>query len=230
MSPAEHLAEQFARWEARGRGWLFWGHPVRPEPPFAPFPGYRLPLLSDVDDGRQHTLLSGFIQWLSRKLTGGARASPEVSEDDEPSESADDIGARSDISSELQVTLPLDSKVPCGVAERLLVGLGACRRPLSFEVIGLSERVVLQFACDRRDESHVRAQIEAHFPDGVVASREGFLGSEWQRLESAPTVVVEFGLSREFMLPLAQERDGDLLVGLAGTLGQIGEGSWRCSR
>src|SRR6266516_4172325 len=65
----EQLTEQFHEWELRGRGWQVFDEPVFPEPPFRPFLGHYLPEAPPQDDGRNSTVLSSFIQKLSRKLS-----------------------------------------------------------------------------------------------------------------------------------------------------------------
>jgi hypothetical protein len=225
-SLAERLSEQFYGWEQRGRGWLLWDHPVRPEPPFAHFNGYHLPDCERGDDGRKQTLLSGFVQWVSRKLAGERNAKPDREEAEDDAEGLDDIlASESDAPLELQVTLPRDTKLADGGAERFLLSLGSCHAPLAFEVIGTSDESVIQITCAERDLGHVRSQLRAHFPEASVKEADRRLTSEWDRLDGAKTVVVEFGLSREFMLPLAgaQSFGGDLLVGIAGTLEEVQE-------
>ena len=67
-SVEERLAEQFYAWEVRGRGWQVWEEPVEPEPPYAPFQ-WQLECgkaCESLDDGRQHTLISGVIDSLHR--------------------------------------------------------------------------------------------------------------------------------------------------------------------
>ena len=45
-------------------------------------------------------------------------------------------------------------------------------------------------------------QLAAHFPEVVVTEQAGFLVNRWHESRAGETVVVEFGLCREFILPL----------------------------
>ena len=64
LSLAEQLSLNFYRWERRGRGWDVWDYPVELEPPYEPFLHryYQVPTSKPYDDGRYHTLVSGFIE------------------------------------------------------------------------------------------------------------------------------------------------------------------------
>jgi hypothetical protein len=220
---AEQLATQFYEWEQRGRGWLLWDEPVRIEPPFQPFPGYRLPATeSGDDDGRRQTWLSGFVQWASRALIG--KRKPPTSPEPEEAEGIDAILlSDSAIPVELQVTLPPDATMGDDAIGRFLLSLGSCRSPLSFELIGLADETVIQFACGPSDLNYVRGQLQAHFPDAVVKPPKQSFTNRWENLAHSKVAVIEFGLSREFVLPLFAP-EGDLLIGLAGAMEELDEG------
>lgn len=112
----ERLAEQFYRWELRGRGWQVWDQPVEPEPPYAPFVWRAECGCAELDDGRQHTLVSGLINWLHRKITRGASASSlRAQDEDEPEPQA--LQARGQLV-ELRVHVPSDSDVDAGTVEQ----------------------------------------------------------------------------------------------------------------
>jgi hypothetical protein len=228
-SLTERPCDQFYKWESRGRGWILWDNPVRPEPPFTPFVGYELSRDSIVDDGRAQTWMSGLTQWVSRLLLGNRQSDIEDRDSEEPAaaeqlQSLEWVDPLSLI--ELQITLPSSSKVVAETAEQFILSVAACRHPLTFEVIGLPEETILQFVCADTDAGHVRAQLQAHFPDASLKENDRMLADRWEDLNEAKSVVIEFGLSREFLLPLAGARElgGDLLVGLAATMEQITEG------
>jgi hypothetical protein len=228
-SLSERVSEQFHHWESRGRGWLLWEEAVRPEPPFTPFLGYELSQTTAQDDGQVQTWISGLTQWVSRLLVGKppAEAEPDDSADlpeEEEQQRLELVQPAALV--ELQVTLPAASKMAAGTAEQFLLSVAACRHALTFEVVGLPEETILQFVCADTDASHVRAQIQAHFPDAGIAENDHLLIKRWEDLDVAKSVVIEFGLSREFMLPLADSGtlDGDFLIGVAATMEQVTDG------
>jgi len=121
---------------------------------------------------------------------------------------------------EVQVILPVDGKVSPDVFERFLSNLSESREALTFEVLGTSEKISVQFAVHPDDTAHVRRQLQAHFPEAVVLVDSGILKSAWYAEEDSETAVVEFGLAREFMLPLSAD-SGDLLVGITAALTEL---------
>jgi hypothetical protein len=203
-----------------------WENPVRPEPPFRPFLGYEFSGDSAEDDGRTQTWMSGLTQWVSRLLLGNGPSKIEDRESDgapaeEEHERLECVEPAALV--ELQITLPSSAKVVAETAEQFILSVAACRHPLAFEVIGLPEETIVQFVCADIDAGHVRAQLQAHFPDASLKENDRLLTDRWDDLDKAKSVVIEFGLSREFMLPLtnAQALGGDLLVGLAATMEQV---------
>jgi hypothetical protein len=217
-SVEEKLTEQFYAWELRGRGWQLWDVPVAPEPPFRPFYGHYLPEEPMIDDGRRPTALSRFAESFRRKPEQAAVAAPVEMEGIEPEP---DVLFRDNLI-ELQIALPADFQVSKVTAEQFLLNLAYCSEPVSFELIGSTDAIQVQLAVAEPDADSVQAQLEAHFPDAVVTQQRGVLEREWQRAD-AEGVIVDFGLSHEFMLPLATIRQlsVDPLIGITGALGQL---------
>ena len=67
IGKSERRSREFLEWEARGRGFQVWAHPVLPEPPFRPFLG-GITGAPPIDDGRKSTFLSGLLRQLSERL------------------------------------------------------------------------------------------------------------------------------------------------------------------
>ena len=72
-----------------------------------------------------------------------------------------------------------------------------------------------------RDADQVREQIRAYFPDAVLSESPGLLAGTWN--PSADSVVVDFGLSQEFMRPLKAfgRLEADPLIGIIGALSDL---------
>ncbi len=209
---AERLTEQFYAWELRGRGWQEFADPVVLEPPFRPFPGYFLPPIKD--DGHRPGLLG--------RLLAPRRPEPAIPEIEEPEpetfESAEALV-------EWAVSLPSDAVVKAESAERFLLALSAAELPLAFEIVGLPESLTVQVVSRAPDQGLLPNQLRAFFPEvGVQAEPEG-LRHAWTR-SAGETVLVQFGLAREFMLPLTSFRslDPDPLLPLFGALAELEPG------
>jgi hypothetical protein len=216
----ERLAAQFYLWERRGRGWQLWSYPVELEPPFRPFLFHYVEPGPAVDDARKPTVLSSFVDGI---LGRSSAFPPPAPVEEEPELDPEPLFAEGPLV-EFQVALPAGTKVAKEAAERLLASLTYASRPIGFEVVGVPNVIVTQFACADNDRGQLAQQLAAHFPESSVAEREGFLAEHWDRRK--PSVVIDFGLSRECMVPLRSVRgfEVDPLIGIMGALAGIREG------
>jgi excisionase family DNA binding protein len=125
---------------------------------------------------------------------------------------------------EVQVVLPPDTKITKDAASQFVMSVGHLSWPASFEIIGTSESIIVQLAASPWDRQHLREQLQAYFPEGLLSERGGYLEALWDRTGRKETAAVEFGLSKEFMRPLRSfERfDPDPLVGVIGAMGELG--------
>lgn len=222
LSIAEQLTEQFYLWEQRGRGWQVWDYPVELEPPFEHF-HFRLHTWQPVDDGRKHTILSQMVETLTRARTGWIHAKADVDSHEPPSPITPTLFEDDSPLCEIGIAMPPDEGVTGEQAEQFLLSLALCHDPVSFEVVGMSERVTVQIACREADLAVVEGALKSYFPSAVLQRQStSVLGC----LPPEQTLVVEFGLSEEFMRPLkpALSFDPDPLVGFVGGMEGIQDG------
>ena len=212
----DHLSDQFYNWELRGRGWQVFDGPVRPEPPFLPFFGHFVSDPQAVDDGRRPTFLSALVQ----KLTQSSNNSPETPESEEEPQPTP-CGRESII--EIEVSVPDKLNASRDVIELFLASLSLCNEPVAMEMIGTPGSVLFQFATSESDADLVRRQLQAHFPEATCHIREATLERAWQGCDGEDAIAVEFGLAREFMLPLASTKH-DPFVGIIGALAELSSG------
>ena len=214
---AEQLTTNFYVWEERGRGWDLWDSPVELEPPFEPF-YHSYPSPYAIDDGRKPTKLSSFADSVKR-FFGKSSESTNAVIPEEPSNplSPFPFECHFDIK-ELAIGLPVTEKVTPEYAEELLLNLGSCSWPLSFEVIGGRDAISVQLACREPDLVHVRQQFQAYYPE--VSSRQGVGLQSILDQKSKQTVIVDCALDQEFMRPLRMFRsfDPDPSVGVYAVL------------
>src|SRR6185295_5037239 len=135
-SRLEERIRHFYKWERRCRGRDSYPYPVSLEPPFVRcwFLSHATPV---VDDGRHHTLLSGFLERCSKKREEPA-SQPEI-EEPEPEPADEDDGEPV----ELRVLLPKDLSVTSALSEGWLKSLAAVRSPLSMELVGSGGQVAV---------------------------------------------------------------------------------------
>jgi len=214
----EKLTEQFYAWESRGRGWLVFDSPVALEPPYRPFDGHYLPPGSMSDDGRKHTLISSLAERLGRLIH---TQPPEIAEEsiEEP---LPDLLSRDSLI-ELQASLPAEISTSREAFAQFLMHASLCSEPLAFELIGRPESVTMQFAAHPTDAQHLFTQMQAHFPAMYLTPSDRSLEDAWCVSENNEAAVVEFGLSQEFMIPLASMK-ADLFTGLIASLADAKSG------
>jgi len=223
---SEQLTRNFYRWEKRCRGWQFWYDVVELEPPFEPFFYHGLSFQAAVDDGRRPTFLSSLVERLRSCLTGSSKtreilipSMPDMLDEPEPALFEDSSALRS-----VTISLSPKQKVFIDYAEELLLNLSSCLLPLSFEVIGTVQSTSVQLVCREPDLQQVRQQLSAYFPEAVIYTQGQTLESLWDN--NKETVVVDFGLSQEFMRPLRTFRnlEPDPLTGIIGAMEDLAEG------
>jgi len=224
LTLSEQLTRDFYRWEKRCRGWQFWSDVVELEPPYEPFYYHWVPALPVIDDGRRPTFFSSIIERVRRRLKGSSSPMPASTDDSSPEELEPDLFDNSSTAYEMTISLLPEQKVPLDYAENLFLNLSLCSMPLSFEIIGTSQSSSVQFSCREPDLMQLRQQLNAYFPDAVVYKEGQSLECLWDSDKHA--VVVDFGLSQEFMRPLRTYRhlDPDPLTGIIGALEDLQEG------
>jgi hypothetical protein len=217
VSTAEELTEAFYAWELRGRGWQTYPYPVCLEPPFRPFPGHYPPRPAAIDDSRRETTLSGFIG----RLLGKREEAPVEEEEPEPEPTpfTSDTPLR-----EIRITLPAKAAGPAAVAESFLLATNSALYPLAFELVAAHGTLAVQFALRLPDSGRLVSQLRAFFPEAELREDAERLGETWRALRGE-IALAEFGLAREFMLPLGALREFriDPLLSLFGALSEAKE-------
>ncbi|MBI1769654.1 MAG: type IV secretion system DNA-binding domain-containing protein [Bacteroidetes bacterium] len=217
LSLPELLTLQFYEWEQRGRGWQVWDSPVELEPPFEPFHLYVPQVRPTFDDGRKHTFLSSFVESIREGFNPSTREEEGRYEPDDrsfitPAPFTD----RSQIC-EFSIALPPEEKVTSDQTEQFLLALSLCHSPISFEILGRSESITFQLACRERDLPGIEGALKGYFPGAVL---ERHTANSLDQVVVNHALVVDFGLSEEFMRPLKTmlSLDPDPLIGLLGAL------------
>lgn len=217
---SEVLTSRFYDWELRGRGWHVFETPVDPEPEFYPFFGHFAPAPAVIDDGKRHTLMSGLISLFQGKKELVANGDDTLTEI--PPVQAYEY-KRDEKLAAYRVVLPKGEKLQVEDIEQLLLMLSYTAHPVSFEIIATSVSIGMQFACRESDEMHVYGQCKAYFPTAVITKSEAGLEI---LADDTQTCVLDFGLTDEFMRPLAMAEDveHDPYVGLFATLEHLLKG------
>ena len=124
---------------------------------------------------------------------------------------------------EFQASLPSDLDIGKEAFEQFLRNLALCREPVAFELIGITGRVSVQFVAGQHDAPQVRRQLQSYFPEATFQPKADNLQQAWESCESDEMLVFDFGLAREFMLPLASGKL-DPFIGIVGALSELSPG------
>ncbi len=223
LSRAERLTVSFYDWERRGRGWQVWPQPVDLEPPFLPFYGHGVQAsVPALDDGRRSTVLSAVVDRVRAWVGGGGRRPPRVAADEiaEPEPAAVGTAAPPIV---VQVTIPSTLVVTAEATEQLLRGLGSLPGPMSFELVGTADSIVVQIVCPAVTQTRVQEVLTAYFPDVVARIDDDALAASWGVPGLTNALVADHGLAHEFMLPTRcyHRFDVDPLAGIAAALSNL---------
>jgi len=212
MNRYEALTAHFYAWEQRLRGWETYAYPVDLEPTFEPFFYHAIPNPTPViDDSVRPTLLNRLFKSIfapepqaDNQTTNEEQLGPFPFTDDAPLVA-------------LSVSLPKDQKVRPDETERLLFMLSQTQFPISFEIIGTSDLIRIQFVCREQDAEYVYNQVKAYFPDSGIHE----VSVDHIIPDGKPYYFsIEFGLQEECMRPFATYKNFDLdpLIGIFGIL------------
>jgi hypothetical protein len=214
----EEVSARFQRWERRTRGWQVHPQPVAPEPVFVP---YKIPnplKQPIIDDAKRQTVISSLIRALWRAPLPVA-STPEDEEEPEP------VSFERENLTEFPLLLRDTFHPKPQEYAPFLNSVAMASAPVAFELIGTPAHVTAQLAVSGADELHLKQQLRAIFPEVVCAPENGVLEAAWHAADASETLVVEFGLAQESMLPLANVQH-DLCVPLIAALSELDEGEF----
>lgn len=219
LAAVERYTRQFYDWELRGRGWQSFPYLVPLEPHFIPFPGFRGHERGTKDDARKPTLLSSLWDRLGKRPPSTTTQSHiHPIRDGTPKR----LDGRQGVT-EFDVLLPAEANVHSATGEAWLRSIALAKHPISFELIGRRSRVRTRVAVRPDDSSLVLSQLRAFLPEALIRESSAHLIDEWEE-SGEHCVALEFGLGREFMLPLRVPKGSDPLIPLIGALGMAREG------
>ncbi len=183
-----------------------WDYPVALEPPFLPFEWYAAHPSppAQIDDGQKPTLMSTLVD----SLMGNDVYSEDVGSPDLQTQGLVEEIARPDPDDKvgsvhvLTLTLPSNLEVTAELSEHFLLSLSLCRSQVSFEISATCEHIAVQIACREHDLPHVEGSLRAYFPFVFVERT----GHDVRDITAGDTLVIDFGLSDEFMRPLKEYR------------------------
>ena len=221
----ESLTRQFYQWETRGRGWRLFPYPVELEPPFRPVYYFDDTQENPVDDGRVSTFFSRILEGSPKSANNKVSDQSLIDYRERLAELDEPVlcDYHEEDFREIQVILPKDFRITVPVARQFLLSLSHCRYPISFEIIGTQKQTVVQFASAEEDFQQLYQQLIAYFPGCNLVERGDHLCEKWNENGNSD-LIVDFGLSNEFMMPLQTVANFDIdpLIALTGAMSDLG--------
>jgi hypothetical protein len=210
----EKRTEAFYRWEVEGRGWRLHEHRVPIEPWFRPFVGHvdEAPL----DDGHKPTFLSKVV---ARLEGNSVRRPPALPASNEELPELHIFEWQEQVQ-ELDILVPAEEKIDADAVQEWLRAVLTSRGPVSFELIGRAGKVRMRVAAGVRDADRIRDLTRSFFPEVSLRTAIANLRTEWAAADGDVIGAIEFGLAREFMLPLSGS-SGSSLIPLLAALGRL---------
>jgi hypothetical protein len=220
-SNSDLYTQYFYEWEERGRGWALYNRPVCIEPPFEIFnpPVYKNHNHS-VDDGKVPNLLERFQNFFK------SSENPTNFKEQITSKayySYPDNPVLFDTTSDIhvyQVHLPKTYSITSDEMRAFIAMLSCTEQPLSFEIIGYDEKIIIQFTCRNGDRERFISQFNAYFQGIGIEERDDIVST---LSESKTLAIIDFGLSEEFMIPLVhpQQQTIEPLKSIFGILDHL---------
>ncbi len=207
-----------------GRGWEVFDFPVQLEPILPPNISSRQNQ-RPVDDARVPS-------FFSRLLTSGKA---EIPSRHQPFEPDNHLSPQPDNHPDIpvisfRVNLPNELKVSPEQSQALLLNLANSASFIGFEIVGASDSIGFQVTCPEAEKTAVYAQLQGHLPMVNFMESEDLLRKRLRLNKLSETVSVDFGLAREWFLPLPVGKNfvPDSLVPLIASFEQIKIGEIAC--
>ncbi|MGI8467327.1 MAG: hypothetical protein ACR2N3_02635, partial [Pyrinomonadaceae bacterium] len=220
----ELVAESFSAWEQNsGRGWQVFDYEIELEPVFSRFIPPQINF-KPIDDGRVPTLFGRFFS---------NRQDTNLLSNDELLSAGNSVQPPPPPpvkTASFRIYLPNKLKTTSGQTEQLLLNLAASAYFIGFEIIGGGNEIVLQITCPETQKSSVYAQLKSHLPNVDFRETEDALKHYLQPDGTNESMTIDFGLGREWFIPLPFGKSfaADPLLALTASLEEIASGETAC--
>lgn len=212
----QNLAQSFASWEERGRGWEIWDFPVNLEPRFSLFQPQPIQPQNLLDNGRVPSRFGRIFGNQNETVTGNllsVACENEVIQVNPPKRRDDEQRTS------FRLIFPKELKLLHLQMTQFLRNLAHSATWISWEIIGTKDEIVWQIVCPERESNSVISQMETHFPNIRFEQGDDLLACNFSQNRIQQTVTVDFGLGKEWFLPLTDSKQNlDYLLPLIASL------------
>lgn len=221
----EQAAGSFPLWEQRGRGWQVFDCETNLEPVFSRFL-HPQRIGRANDDARVPRL---FGKLFSNK---GNKALP-INDVESPAEDLQKIVPQQNQAAEIasfRLRFPKELKISSEQTEQLIQTLTYSACFIGFEIIGTDQEIIFQIICPKTEESTVFNQLKIYFPALDIRQTTDWLKQNFQSNQINESAVVDFGLGKEWFIPLPFGKNfaGDTLLPLIASVEELRQNETVC--
>ncbi|HEX8566996.1 MAG TPA: helix-turn-helix domain-containing protein [Pyrinomonadaceae bacterium] len=222
----ELFIESFRLWEQAGRGWQVFDYETALEPAVTKF----IPpseISRPADDGRK---LSFWERLFSNRQNENLLSNQNVfsAENSENKQPRITVAVKP---AAFQIYLPAELKLSSEQTEQLIRTLAATVSSfVGFEIIGTASEIILQIVCPETEKAAVFMQLKGYLPEVDFRESAEALCQNLCLERANETVLVDFGLGKEWFIPLAQAKNfaADTLLPLVAAIEELSEGETLC--
>ncbi len=222
-SRQRQIAESFSDWERIGRGWQIFDHEIELEPRFQRF----ISLQTDtrfIDDGRIPAHFRNVFSTLTsvNRLPGDDQKATWCSAEPQKRPAVETVS--------FQVYLPNELKFSPLHTEQLLLAVARAASFVSFEILAVKNEIILQITCPLAQEEILLSNLKSFLPGAEFRRTRDAIKEHFQLSSANNTVIVDFGLGREWFLPLPSSKNfaADSLLPLIASFEVIRESETAC--
>lgn len=193
LTYSEEATLNFYEWDYRYRGYYHFELPIDIEPPYRTF---KFPLQSKnkkLDDGR----VPSFFQSIGKLLSPAPKE--ETSRELEELEPRYLAPEKVPLYVGFSISFPKGQDIIPRVNTEFLNMLAYSEYPISFEIVGSSESITIQFICSEVDKQRIESHIKAYFPTVIIQNIDissfGFNSNQ-------DVAIADFGINDEFVRPM----------------------------
>lgn len=223
--PQGQFAESFRLWEIRGRGWQICDYETELEPVFSRLVTPRR-AAQPTDDGRIPSLFGRLFSSKSntKLLLNSDNFPPESSENYRP------LARPPEKTVSFRIHLPNELKILLEQTEQLFLNLASSAPFIGFEIISTAREILLQIVCPETQKSAVFSLLKNHLPDVDFRVSEDALCQNILLNRTNESVIIDFGLRREWFIPLPPGKGfaTDTLLPLIAAMEELAEGETVC--
>lgn len=193
MTASEQATINFYQWEYRYRGYYHFDTPVDIEVPYLPFRHTAYSNTPIEDDGRVPSL----FKQVTKLLAPPKKEEPQEIEELEPRFLAPE---NAPLYVSFLITFAKGQNILPSVNTEFLNMLAYSEHPISFEIIGTSESIIIQFVCNDGDRGRIESHIRAYFPTVIIQDIDS---TDFGFDSSRDVAIADFGVNDEFVRPIA---------------------------